>query len=458
MSHFPVHDTCSVSVDGTQSQPRTLILCFDGTSDKYDKYNTNVVKLYSLFNKDHAGEQLCYYQAGVGTYTEPGLISSFFQWVAKTLDKAIAWYLYQHILDGYRFLMRNYNAGDRVCLFGFSRGAYTARALAGMLHKVGLLSKDNTEQIPFAYQLYASDRRDDLEIVEGFKKTFCRKVPIDFVGVWDTVASTGIITNKTLPFVGVNTTTRVFRQALALDEHRVKFIANYYHLDLEKTAAGGSNPSGKDEKISNEPGNMSKIILPETDEIFEKTDVKEVWFVGSHADVGGGVKGNKGKNALSDISLRWMVREIVSVGVKVIFDEKALEDLHIPVSMIVSQPITKGPQPWYPGVLVNRKKGNGNGNQNSPNYDPLDVESVEDVKAKITDQLVKIPWQFLEYIPTKFPSIDKNGKPIDIRTLHFGRGRQVPPNPYFHESVRMCMKQGYEPRAEYKKGEEQYVY
>ncbi|KAH8992435.1 hypothetical protein EDB92DRAFT_2087030 [Lactarius akahatsu] len=451
-----------MSVDAAHGRPRTLILCFDGTSDKYDKSNTNVVKLYSLFSKDHTGEQLCYYQAGVGTYTEPGFISSIVQWVAKTLDKAIAWYLYQHILDGYRFLMRNYNTGDRVCLFGFSRGAYTARALAGMLHKVGLLSKDNTEQIPFAYQLYASDRPDDLDLVEGFKRTFCRKVPIDFVGVWDTVASTGIIMNKTLPFVGVNTTIRVFRQALALDEHRVKFIANYYHRDRDTTVAMDSDLSGRDGHTSNVPGNMSRVVRRQTDEIFDNTDVKEVWFAGCHANVGGGVTGNEEKNAFSDIPLRWMVREIVSAGVKVIFDEKALEDHRIPVSMIVSQPTKKGSWPQHPeinGAFVNRQKGNGYGDQGSPNDDPLDVEDVKNVKSKIKDQLANVPaWKLLEYIPTTFSAMDENGKPIEKRTLHSQRGRQVPPNPYFHESVRECMKQGYEPRAEYKKGEERYVY
>ncbi|KAH9065590.1 hypothetical protein EDB87DRAFT_857448 [Lactarius vividus] len=447
MSNFP-------SGDAAQSQPRTLILCFDGTSDKYDKDNTNVVKLYSLFNKDHVDRQLCYYQAGIGTYTEPGFVSSIVQWVAKTLDKAIAWYLYQHILDGYRFLMRNYNTGDRVCLFGFSRGAYTARALAGMLHKVGLLSKDNTEQIPFAYQLYASDHPDDLNLVDGFKKTFCRNVPIDFVGVWDTVASTGIIMNKTLPFAGVNTTIRVFRHALALDEHRVKFIADYYHRDSEKKVAAASDldPSSKEEQVSKVPGNLSRVVRHEMDEIFKKTDVKEVWFAGCHADVGGGVKGNEEK-ALSDVPLRWMVREIVSAGVKVIFDENALEDLRIPVSMIVSQPTTDDPQPQHP------EKGNGYGDQSSPNDDMLDAEDIEDVKMKIHDQLVKVPaWKLLEYIPITFPSTDKNGKPIKKRSFHRERGRLVPPNPYFHETVRACMKQGYEPKAKYQKGEEKYVY
>lgn len=116
--------------------------------------------------------------------------------------------------------MQNYNVGDKVCLFGssgphggphgerltslpgFSRGAYTARALAGMLYKVwnirilhqtpytnliyqvGLLSKDNLEQIPFAYKLYKSTSSSDKTLAQGFKETFCRPVPIDFVGVW----------------------------------------------------------------------------------------------------------------------------------------------------------------------------------------------------------------------------------------------------------------------------------
>ena len=112
--------------------------------------------------------------------------------------------------------MQNYDAGDKVCMFGlysvylpstlradvtpgFSRGAYTARALAGMVHKVrehlptvdlsltcrqvGLLSKDNEQLVSFAYKLYASDTSDD-SLASGFKLTFCREVPIEFMGVW----------------------------------------------------------------------------------------------------------------------------------------------------------------------------------------------------------------------------------------------------------------------------------
>ena len=121
-------------------------------------------------------------------------------------------------------------------------------------------------------------------------------------------------------------------------------------------------------------------------------------------------------HALSYISLRWMVREIVGAGVKIIFDKKALKALHIPVSMITSQSTTMSPQIQDPGashILVNGAEGN---DQGSSNYDPLDVEDVKDVRTKITDQLVNVPaWHFLEYIPTRFLSIDDDGKPNVIR-------------------------------------------
>ncbi|KAH9065591.1 hypothetical protein EDB87DRAFT_857509 [Lactarius vividus] len=476
MSHIHTQGPCSKPVDArtrsksvgakvdAQSQSRTLILCFDGTSDKYDKDCTNVVKLFSLFTKDHVDEQLCYYQAGIGTYTAPGFMSSIGQWVAKTLDMAVAWYLYQHILDGYLFLMRNYKAGDQVCLFGFSRGAYTARALARMLHKVGLLFKDNTEQIPFAYQLYVSDLADNDKLVDGFKKTFSRHVPIDFVGVWDTVASTGIY--KPLPFAGVNTTIKVFRHALALDERRVKFIADYYHQDEQKS---GSGPSSKEEQeqVSNvfsSLGNESKITPHKVDEVIKEPDVREVWFVGCHAEVGGGVDEND-KASLSDISLRWMVQELVRADIKVIFDEKALKDRDILPIKITSQPTTNGPQPQYPeidSIFINRTKGNGHGNQSSPNDDRQDRDAKDGKEgwtmakacAWISDQLGKSPktmlWNFLEYSPTTFSALDDNDKLIVKKyRLHRWSGRQVPGHHYFHKSVEEAMKRGYKPKAEY---------
>lgn len=76
------------------------------------------------------------------------------------------------------------HAGDQICIFGFSRGAFTARALAGMLQKVGLLPPCNTEQLPFAYSMYARDDEEGLKLSMQFKRTFSADVKIHFLGVW----------------------------------------------------------------------------------------------------------------------------------------------------------------------------------------------------------------------------------------------------------------------------------
>lgn len=97
------------------------------------------------------------------------------------LDLIDCRYLNAHVMGGYRFLMDNYRNGDKISIFGFSRGAYTARALAGMLATVGLLPKDNIAQVPFVWKMYAET---GFGLAEGFKKAFCRTVKIEFLGVW----------------------------------------------------------------------------------------------------------------------------------------------------------------------------------------------------------------------------------------------------------------------------------
>jgi uncharacterized protein (DUF2235 family) len=114
----------------------------------------------------------------------------------------VAWNIDSHVMDGYQFLMQNckyysvvsfmltYIAGvidtegDKISIFGFSRGAYTAQSLAGLLHKVGLLPADNLQQIPFAYKMYTRTSPSGWDQSSEFKKAFCTDVPIDFLGVW----------------------------------------------------------------------------------------------------------------------------------------------------------------------------------------------------------------------------------------------------------------------------------
>ncbi|KAF9565097.1 hypothetical protein CPC08DRAFT_759803 [Agrocybe pediades] len=212
---------------------RTLIVCFDGTGDQFDADNSNIVQLVSLLKKDDKNKQLVYYQTGIGTYTSPKVASPLMSKVMKTLDLMFALNLNAHVMSGYEFLMNNYVSGDKICIFGFSRGAYTARSLAGMLHKVGLLPAGNYQQVPFAYKMYTRTDSVGWEESTEFKKAFSVDVSIEFIGVWDTVDSVGIIP-KRLPFTTSNTIVKTFRHAVSLDERRAKFKANLWNRPTEE--------------------------------------------------------------------------------------------------------------------------------------------------------------------------------------------------------------------------------
>ncbi|KAG9002752.1 hypothetical protein FRB90_011321, partial [Tulasnella sp. 427] len=248
-----------------QSQPRNLILCFDGTAKYFNDGNTNVIRLFQGLDKMRTDSQICYYQPGIGTYVSPTKsVNQISRRASKAIDMAIAWYLDDHIMGGYRFLMDNYREGDKICLFGFSRGAYTARCLAGMLHIVGLLPRGNEEQIPFAYARYKDKSDDGVQKAHGFKKAFSRHVSIEFMGVWDTVTSVGLA-GKTLPFTSHNAVVRTFRQAFALDERRAKFRHNPWARAAFDGPAPEAMPEaepGSDESPRASVGLFPEPILP----------------------------------------------------------------------------------------------------------------------------------------------------------------------------------------------------
>ncbi|KAI0064152.1 hypothetical protein BV25DRAFT_1800963 [Artomyces pyxidatus] len=430
-------------------KPRTLVLCFDGTTNEFDKKNTNVVKFFSLLKKDRIKDQMCYYQAGIGTYFEPGIVQPLFRWGAKILDEAFAWYLPAHVMEGYKFLMQNYDVGDKVCIFGFSRGAYTARAIAGMLHKVGLLLQDNAEQVGFAYKLYASSSKSDIPLAAGFKATFSREVPIEFLGVWDTVASVGVIMTRTLPFVGTNTTVKTFRQALALDEHRALFRPNVYHrpsdvdqpLSLRVVNAIATAQSDTTTQTTH-TGNDMEMDNVSTDSERFVTDVEEVWFSGCHSDIGGGAALDTAEYALANIPLRWMVCEVVKAQCGIIFNEAAAARWKIPIT------------------LDDLANGNGqpNGSGATTSEDPRDAM---DVAQPLNDQLKKNPlWWILEIFPTEWYWQNAQNKWVSRWSIHLGRGRVLPENPKFHQSVKIRMDDQalqYTPRARFTKGTETFV-
>lgn len=256
--------------------PKNIVVCCDGTAGEYGLRKSNVVKLYSVLARD-THQQVAFYDPGVGTATMPAALSAPLVTLRRGLGLAFGYGLTKDLHDAYRYLMQTYETGDRIFIFGFSRGAYTARALAGMLHKCGLLSPHNDNLLPYALKIYKHEPTG--RVSNGFRKTFAQRVQVDFLGLWDTVSSIGWIYDPiALPYTAENPSVRVLRHALAIHERRAFYRQNQWRA---------------------RPGQ----------------DVKEVWFSGSHRDVGGAFP--EEESGLSQVALRWMLREACAHGLLV---------------------------------------------------------------------------------------------------------------------------------------------
>ncbi|KAJ2931038.1 hypothetical protein H1R20_g6050, partial [Candolleomyces eurysporus] len=309
---------------GHQREGRNLILCIDGTANQFGTKNTNVIELYNLILKKTEHRQRTWYNSGIGTYAQPHWrsLSHHKQVLTHKIDLAIAWNFEKILQAAYRWLSDNYKDGDCIFLFGFSRGAFQVRALSAMIEKVGLIYRGNEMQIPFAYQLYADPNsgkkgysettvtvgsEEQVSMAERFKKAFSHPdVRVHFVGAWDTVSSIGVARGKqTLPGTTDGMThVCYFRHALALDERRVKFLPEY---------AWGGSALGK--KAPGSPALDGERCSPEKDTAESNPQILEVWFAGSHSDIGGGNVRNVGMNR-SRPPMRWMVLEATAVGLR----------------------------------------------------------------------------------------------------------------------------------------------
>ncbi|KAF8878543.1 hypothetical protein BD779DRAFT_1554299 [Infundibulicybe gibba] len=321
----PLRLECGCTVNG-----RALIVCLDGTPNQFSKNNTNVFELYRRVIKNE--NQLTYYDSGIsGTYAK----RSFAHWkqvIFNRIDMATAWNFKKIILGAYRWLSANYKEGDKIYLFGFSRGAYQVRVLAAMISKVGLILPGNEDQIPFAYKLYADHKSDQyitqsanetFDMAARFKATSSRggRIQVHFLGVWDTVSSVGVAGSKPLPLIYQCEHFCYMRHAFALDERRVKFLPEYaqggksWDLGPERRL-GVANWRGSDDWMRvfqpyNDPWTKDKVSTADKPSL--RPRVKEVWFAGSHSDIGGGIKSNTELNNTT-ISALWMGNEAMSAG------------------------------------------------------------------------------------------------------------------------------------------------
>ena len=279
--------------------PKRLVVCCDGTWNTPDEVQdgkparTNVAKIaHAVIPVDgHGTEQRVYYRKGVGT----GKLDHF-------VGGALGWGLSRSVQDAYMFLVENHEAGDEIFLFGFSRGAYTARSVVGLIRNSGLLRRRYARKLEDAYALYR-DRSDASHPraveAELFRKSFGHQVRIRFIGVWDTVGALGIpvdlpglqLFSSWWKFHDVKLSTTVDNafQALAIDERRKPFTPAIWEQQ------------------------------PGAQDVGQR--LEQVWFAGVHSDVGGGYP----ETGLSDVALTWMSNRARECGLAVDLDAARMD-------------------------------------------------------------------------------------------------------------------------------------
>jgi uncharacterized protein (DUF2235 family) len=251
---------------------KNIVVFSDGTGQEGGTgNNSNVYKLYNMV-LDRSPKQIAFYDRGLGT-----------GW-RKITGKGAGMGISKNISECYEFIFENYEAGDKIYLFGFSRGATTVRSLSGFIHLFGILPRARSELIAKAYKIYKKSNPEKREsaakaFVEQHHTMWCT---IKFLGVWDTVAALGV------PIKSID---------IVMD--KIPFFKHSFHdLSLSRSVENACHALAiDDERLSFHP------ILWDT-KIAKKQTMKQVWFCGMHTDVGGGYS----EWNLSDVTLKWMCK------------------------------------------------------------------------------------------------------------------------------------------------------
>jgi len=288
------------NINGGLILPKNIVVCCDGTGNEIGVNMSNVLKLYRMLEKSE--KQIVYYDPGVGTLGQRKTWGRISQSIKGFVGLATGHGLDDDVLAAYRFIATHYEDGDQIFMLGFSRGAYSVRVLAGFMYLLGLLRPDQLNYLGYAFTAYkrAATKGSDLSVAWHFRRIVGgRTVPIKFLGVWDTVASVIVPrpdrlylpSLETLPYTLQNPSVEVFRHAIAIDEFRRMFRLREWKNDQDY-----------------KPNNFSSSKP-------KKQDVRQVWFVGCHSDIGGGYP--EEDSGLSKYPLRWMIQQAKSHQLKV---------------------------------------------------------------------------------------------------------------------------------------------
>ncbi|MFD8393965.1 DUF2235 domain-containing protein [Streptomyces sp. NPDC059680] len=321
--------------------PRAIVVCLDGTGCQVGANNpTNVVRLVEMLDAGDPARQLVYYDPGVGTMSSPTARGPISRRLSRLWGLAFGSGLRTNLAEAYTFLMRNWQPGDLVYVFGFSRGAYTARALVGMLNKPGLMRPGSENLVPYAVAKYAFNQdidRSEREVAR-FSHAFCRRtdgeplweevkpnnprqvshhaLPVAYLGVWDTVKAAGLLRlgNLQWPYTHQLPNAARIRHAVSLDETR-----RPYHEFL----------------VTRRP---------------ERQDTaEEVWFAGVHSDVGGTFDHSEGAPLLSTVPLKWIMDGVTG---NLVFRDKVYDTMCTVTEEFAGAPVHHNGPLW---ILVGRR-------------------------------------------------------------------------------------------------------
>jgi uncharacterized protein (DUF2235 family) len=309
--------------------PKNVVICLDGTNNKVRAAaNTNVVRLFEMLELKDPTRQVAYYDPGVGTFSSQAAWSPPARTASRYAGLLFGAGLRHNLGEAYEWLMSVYEEGDRVYVFGFSRGAYNARALCGLLEVCGLLRRGEQNLVPYLVGEYArQDKRSDgdassakFAVLRQYHRIFSRSLPVPgrpgerrrdrfpvhFVGVWDTVKAAGHLWRTlTWPYTVELPHAATVRHAVSIDERR----RPYREYLLRRPTPQFGHPV--------------------------RQDLQQVWFAGVHSDVGGMF--TEGAR-LSDVPLKWMAEQAVAAGLlvkprayneaSVVGDENATGPIH----------------------------------------------------------------------------------------------------------------------------------
>jgi uncharacterized protein (DUF2235 family) len=276
---------------------KNIVICLDGTNNQLRAAaNTNVVRMFDLLDLHEADRQIAYYDAGVGTFSSPAAWTPFARTVSRYAGLAFGAGLRQNLGEAYTYLMAVHEPDDKIFVFGFSRGAYTARALTGMLEVFGLFRRGAENLVPYAVNEFTQQEerftKEHWKKLGEYSRIFGRRVDgrkghmqVHFLGLWDTVKAAGHLWRELRwPFTRQLPHATIVRHAVSIDEWR-------------------------------RPYREYSVHRPDPDHLIPTPqDLQEVWFAGVHSDVGGMFEHGA---RLSDVPLKWMAEQAVDAGLLV---------------------------------------------------------------------------------------------------------------------------------------------